>query len=75
MTMNWWDVKPATIDNRHSMRIHAATITHSAPRKWRVRLEWKIQDLWIGAFWRRTPERFDLWICLVPCLPIHISKG
>lgn len=38
-----------------------------------VSLEWKVQDLWIGAFWKAEYGEFDLWICLLPCLPIHIS--
>jgi hypothetical protein len=48
-----------------------------------ARLEWKPQDLWIGVFWKKdvTPMRsdefvewhtLDVWICCVPCLPIHL---
>lgn len=37
----------------------------------RVRLEWKLQDLWIGAYWQPG----NLWICLLPCVPIHVSWG
>lgn len=40
----------------------------------RIRLEWKINDFWIGCFWRRFDSgAWDVWLCLVPCLPIHIS--
>lgn len=54
----------------------------------RVRLEFKPQDLWVGAFWKvggetrhyvaGTPEyrvrrQVDLWVCLLPCLPIHAT--
>jgi len=63
----------------------------------RVRVEVKIPDLWIGAFWRwdditsfrwpdkgwqrglYTPEaqekglQLDVWICLLPCLPLHVE--
>jgi hypothetical protein len=49
---------------------------------WRVRLEFKLQDLWIGAYWHKSFAtvpgpfwEFDLWICLVPCCPIHISRA
>lgn len=38
----------------------------------RISLEFKIEDLWIGAFWRRSLHGLDVWICLIPCLPIHI---
>lgn len=46
-----------------------------------IRLEVKLQDVWIGLYWKRKrrsgtgwpPDtRTDVWICLVPCLPIHI---
>ena len=36
-----------------------------------IRIEFKIQDFWIGAFWRKEGTRFDLWICLLPTAPIH----
>ena len=59
----------------------------------RARFEFKLQDLWIGAFWKRGEcrwiepedweaseglapmsvcERVDVWICLIPCLPLHV---
>lgn len=60
----------------------------------KVEVEFKLQDFWIGVFWKMTerdskelvysqkhngniyvPEKFlDIWICLIPCLPIHIRK-
>jgi len=43
----------------------------------------KIEDLWVGAFWKEETRPFyyscmpehwrHVWICLLPCLPIHIS--
>lgn len=46
-------------------------------RGWRVRLEVKLPDLWIGAFWKLDRSHFwthfDLWVCVVPCLPIHVA--
>lgn len=41
--------------------------------KRKITLELVPQDLWIGLFWRKSVDRFDLWICLVPCIPIHYS--
>lgn len=51
---------------------------------WQVQLEWKLQDFWIGAFWKnmsvysskrkKNINRLDVWVCLLPCLPIHIIK-
>jgi len=53
-----------------------------------VRLEYKLQDMWVGLYWVTEvaavdewivlpiqswrPIRTHLYICLVPCLPIHI---
>lgn len=41
--------------------------------KWALALEFKLADFWIGAFWQRKERHFDLWLCLLPCLPIHLS--
>ena len=47
-----------------------------------IRFELKLADLWIGAFWKTTsitdddgekPMWTDIWICFVPCVPLHIS--
>lgn len=42
-------------------------------RDWNLQIEWKVKDFWIGAFWRRDGNCFDLWVCLLPCVPIHFS--
>lgn len=59
-------------------------------KNWKIRIEFKLEDLWVGAFWKSkwqmclpvgdSPSRseyerssFDLWICLIPCVPIHLS--
>ena len=47
------------------------------------RFEWKPEDMWIGTFWRcaESPiapnfcgfrKQVDVWICFVPCLPLHL---
>lgn len=43
-----------------------------------VALEWKLADLWVGAFFKIDREydgahKLEVWICLLPCLPIHIA--
>lgn len=53
------------------MRI--ARTPERSPRNWNVQLELKLQDLWVGAFWKRTGGSVDVWVCLVPCVPLHIS--
>jgi hypothetical protein len=43
----------------------------------KVRLEWEPCDLWIGAYWKKRYGQqqvyFDLWICLIPMLPLHLE--
>jgi hypothetical protein len=38
---------------------------------WYVRVEFKPQDLWVGAYWKRVGHVLDVWLCLLPCLPLH----
>lgn len=49
-------------------------------RPLRVRLEFKLADVWIGVFWKRSPawkhypwDRIDVWLCLLPCVPLHFT--
>jgi hypothetical protein len=62
-------------------------------RPLKAKFEFKLQDLWIGVFWKKgtdrcsyyddknrrpvslAPERLDIWICLIPCLPLHLKFG
>jgi hypothetical protein len=39
----------------------------------RAAFEFKLQDCWIGAFWKRQGNCVDLWLCLLPCVPLHVS--
>ena len=51
-------------------------------------LEYKLEDIWIGLFWRKGKtcmaqgapsyalpicKLVEVWICLVPCFPIHLQ--
>ncbi len=38
-----------------------------------ARFELKLQDLWIGVYWRRREHQIDIWLCLLPCVPLHIT--
>ena len=49
-------------------------------------IEFKLQDFWIGVFWDykkadysvagfHCTQDFHLWICLIPCFPIHYIKA
>lgn len=46
----------------------------------RITVEWKPADLWIGCYYdvaRHGPAPrifawWDAWICVIPCVPIHL---
>lgn len=35
---------------------------------YKIRIEFKPQDLWIGIYWKWP----HVWICIIPMLPIHL---
>lgn len=47
-----------------------------------VALEWKAANLWVGAYvaqagvsptmWAKGYHACDVWICLIPMLPVHV---
>jgi len=46
-----------------------------------ARFEFKVEDSWIGVFWKHTeatvdsgkfPLFTDIWVCFVPWFPLHI---
>lgn len=37
-----------------------------------IGFEWKREDLWVGAYWRWRGDWLDVWICLLPCVPLHV---
>jgi hypothetical protein len=49
------------------------TLVHYQLNRWHIAIEFKLADLWIGAFYKKAFTAFDLWVCLLPCLPIHIT--
>lgn len=53
----------------------------------RLRLECKLQNLWIGIRWEKQivmaytaingaaqHETLHIWICIIPCISIHIIR-
>jgi hypothetical protein len=32
-----------------------------------------LPDCWIGVFWKRSEDILHIWICLLPCIPLHIQ--
>lgn len=43
---------------------------------WPPRIEFELRDCWVGLYWDRKiedeVEMVDLYICLVPTLPLHL---
>jgi hypothetical protein len=39
----------------------------------KARFEFKAADCWVGVFWRREAAQTDVWICVVPMLPLHLT--
>lgn len=36
-------------------------------------LEFKPADLWVGAYTAQNGGMRHVWVCLLPCLPVHVS--
>lgn len=44
-------------------------------KNWTVCLEFKAQDLWIGAYWDfSSASHRHIWICFIPCLPLDFEQ-
>lgn len=51
------------------------------PRHWRLidrptlkaQLQFEPRDLWVGVFWRKTDIAVHVYLCLIPCIPLHIT--
>ncbi len=40
----------------------------------KIRIYFEPRDIWLGVFWDRRPE-LNVWVCLLPMLPIHVRFG
>jgi len=53
--------------------------SRSRVQNWRIRVEFKREDCWIGVFWRTERTSRGLlttwWVCLLPMVPIVIQHG
>ena len=52
---------------RGPRRVGGRVVTRELWHRGRLSLEFKRADLWVGAFY--TDD--DVWVCVLPCLPIH----
>jgi hypothetical protein len=41
---------------------------------WLLRLEFNLNNFWIGVRLRNDLLRVDIWICVIPCLVIHYAS-
>lgn len=41
-------------------------------RFWTVSWLFEPRDIWVGLYWKRYPQALDLFICIVPFLPIEV---
>lgn len=41
----------------------------------RWRFEWNYHDLWVGVFWKDDGLTLDVYICILPCIPLHLQWG
>ena len=40
----------------------------------KMQLQWEPRDLWVGLFWRRSDIAWHIYVCLLPCVPVHITR-
>jgi hypothetical protein len=53
------------------MRSRELTGDFRLTRRWRMALQFKPADLWVGVYYAGHGGWWDVWVCLVPCFPIH----
>lgn len=39
---------------------------------WSLALKFDPRDVWVGVYWNPNPGRLDVYVCLLPLLPIHL---
>lgn len=42
-------------------------------RDWNLQIIFEPRDAWIGVYWNRIGNAMDVYICLLPFLPLHFS--
>lgn len=43
-------------------------------RPYSIRFERKVQDCWIGVYWKKNTHigALHVWVCILPCFPLHM---
>ncbi len=39
----------------------------------KVSIELKLADMWIGIYWRQAGDILHIWLCFLPCIPVHLQ--
>lgn len=42
-------------------------------RDYNLTIDWGIRYFWVGVCWKRDGNCFDMWVCLLPFIPVHFS--
>lgn len=43
--------------------------------QWKVLVDFNLHDCWVGCHWKRSGgPRIDIWICVIPCFPVHFIR-
>ncbi len=52
----------------------AVHVFHHVWRWGYIRVIWKLEprDMWIGLYWKRYPKAIDLYLCVLPMLPLNV---
>lgn len=39
----------------------------------KVRVEFKLADAWVGVFVKKKGCFIHIWVCIIPCVPLHLT--
>jgi hypothetical protein len=39
---------------------------------WQLLTKFEPRDIWVGAYWKRYPCALEVYICVLPLLPIRV---
>ena len=42
--------------------------------RWLLQFEWLFEprDIWVGVYWKRYPAALEVYVCLLPIVPIRL---
>jgi hypothetical protein len=39
---------------------------------WELSLKWEPRDCWVGVYWKRYPAALEMYVCIVPLVPVYL---